>query len=336
MSDEKADAALARINELAKTAGNYNGFNWNVCVSVAQDIAAAAGIEFPGGDPTTVNRKLRAISETVARNPRAKFYWIDGGPDPIPEGLRTLQPDYAFQGRGYDTPRELLGTRPAMRDSNPDDRSRYFTPPTFNNRWDRLFPAATFDQRWSAVPNPAPQTARSWMDLSQDPAYGNLNPVPAPSQSPPRQEGRRLQDIGVVEPQGQELPPDLPLPRSALAWMNLENTPLGVLRTAVSPNAPADVWNDVFAGPTFANNGLAAAPDVAGNGGAPALEAPFEQDPAAPNTNMGAMTSLADLGSGYRSAGLGNSSFGNFADYGTGDFGDYGYGGLERHGIPVR
>ena len=55
-----------------------------------------------------------------------------------------------------------------------------------------------------------------------------------------------------------------------------------------------------------------------------------------PNTNMGAMTSLADLGSGYRSAGLGNSSFGNFADYGTGDFGDYGYGGLERHGIPVR
>ena len=71
-------------------------------------------------------------------------------------------------------------------------------------------------------------------------------------------------------------------------------------------------------------------------GGAPALEAPFEQDPAAPNTNMGAMTSLADLGSGYRSAGLGNSSFGNFADYGTGDFGDYGYGGLERHGIPVR
>jgi hypothetical protein len=64
--------------------------------------------------------------------------------------------------------------------------------------------------------------------------------------------------------------------------------------------------------------------------------APDEQGPAAPNTNMGPMRSLAELGDGYRNAGFGNSSFGNFGDTGTGDFGDYGYGGLERYGIPVR
>jgi hypothetical protein len=337
VSDARANAALDRINELAGSAGNYNIPNWNVCVSIAQDIAAAAGIEFPGGMSTAVDRDLRSISDTLGRNPKATSYPGGFGLIPIPEGLRSLQEDYAFLGRGFDTPREMLGTRPQMRESSPDDFSRYFTPPTFDNRWDNLFPAASFDQRWGSIPDPVLQTAQAWLDRSRNPASGNLNPILSPSQSPQNQEGRRLQDIGVHDigvmgPQDQ----DLPLSRSALAWMNLENTPLGVLRTTVSPNVPADVWNDVFAGPTFANNGLAAAPDVAGSGGAPVLDAPFEQDPAAPNANMGPMTSLAELGSGYRNAGLGNSSFGNFADYGTGDFGDYGYGGLDRYGISIR
>jgi len=160
VSDARANAALDRINELAGSAGNYNIPNWNVCVSIAQDIAAAAGIEFPGGMPTAVDRDLRSISDTLARNPKATSYPGEFGLIPIPEGLRSLQEDYAFLGRGFDTPREMLGTRPHMRESSPDDFSRYFTPPTFDNRWDNLFPAASFDQRWSAISDPALQTAR--------------------------------------------------------------------------------------------------------------------------------------------------------------------------------
>jgi hypothetical protein len=176
------------------------------------------------------------------------------------------------------------------------------------------------------------------LDLSQNSAYGNLNPTPtlSPSQIPQIQEGRRLRDIGVVEPQQQDLPPVLPMPRAALAWLNLENTPFGVLRSADSPNASADVWNDVFAGPTFANNVLPFPPVDTESGGPSVLDAPFEQSPVAPNTNMGPMTSLAELGRAYASAGFGNSSFGNFSDAGTGDYGDGGYGGLERYGFPGR
>ena len=252
----------------------------------------------------------------------------------VTHGLGTGPRYYPLAGKDTGVKRVWQHVDEGIRDE--------FTPTTFDRRWRATsarprFPDPTFNQRWDAIPDPVLQTARSWLDLSQDPAHGNLSPAPSSSETLQRQEGRRLQDIGVQDigvagPQDQ----DLPLPRSALAWMNLQNTPLGVLRAAVSPNAPMDVWNDVFAVPTLANDVLPAVPDVAGSGGAPALDAPFEQDPAAPNANMEAMTSLADLGRGYRNAGLGNSSFGNFADYGTGDFGHYGYGGLDRYGISIR
>jgi hypothetical protein len=118
--------------------------------------------------------------------------------------------------------------------------------------------------------------------------------------------------------------------------LNLESTPFGVSRTPVSLNAPADVWNEAFAGPTLPNNVLPLPPVDTESSGAPVLDAPGGQGPAAPNSNMGPMTSLAELGRAYASAGFGNSSFGNFSDTGTGDYGDGGYGGLERYGFPGR
>jgi hypothetical protein len=240
------------------------------------------------------------------------------------------QDDYAYAGRGFDTPRELLGARPAMESWHPKKTDQNFASPAFKDRSDNPPPAETFDRRWRAIPDPALRTAQAWLDLSRNPASGNLNPTLSPGQSP--QEGRRLQDIGVqdtgvVGSRDEDLPAVLPLPRSAPPWLNLESTPLGGFRPPGSSNIPADVWKDAFVSPAMPGNFFPIRTMVFADNGGAALDpsdgrSPIAQDTTFDSVTLLPMKRLADLGR----PDFDRPDFGRAS--GTGGLGEYDYRGF--------
>jgi hypothetical protein len=263
----------------------------------------------------------------------APYLWRD-----VDQAIRnkfTPEPDWDYHPHNFGGVGRLewwdLSQRPGAASPNPENSRRTSTLPTFNDRWDNLFPAATFDQRWDAIPDPALQTAQAWLDLSRNPASGNLNPTLSPSETPQKQEGRRLQDIGVQDigvagPQDQDLLSPLPLTRSAPPWLNLESTPFRGFRRPVLPNAPADVWKDAFVSPAMPGNFFPVRTMILADDNAPALDAPDGRSPIAQSATLDPvplvpMKRLADLGRPY----LGSASddaAGGLREYDYRGFGD--------------
>ena len=123
ISDEQAQKALAEIERIRSEGNNYNMFNKNVCTTVVNRIAKAAGL---GSDilyeiPARSGQYLADVEKALVANPRSRFI-IDGAGRPvaIPESLRGMQQDYAFVGGGHDTPSERSGRVPSAQASGAD------------------------------------------------------------------------------------------------------------------------------------------------------------------------------------------------------------------------
>ncbi|XUM22258.1 hypothetical protein ACRAVF_01105 [Bradyrhizobium oligotrophicum S58] len=116
---EQAASALAEIGRLRGAGERYNGLNSfspNVCTTILNRIMEAAGLgrdNLPRVLPSQNGEYLTDIEKTLAADRKAKVVFDGGGfPKAIPQAFRDIQSDYAFVGRGYDTPSERAGHGP--------------------------------------------------------------------------------------------------------------------------------------------------------------------------------------------------------------------------------
>lgn len=116
ISEAQASAALAETNKLASGHGSYL-VPWNVCSTVVDQIMQAAGLGHLFVNPSKALSALNEAVDTLARDPNAEF--TPRGMF-IPKSWRGLQKDYAFTGRGYDTPSEQSGRFPKGRSQSSD------------------------------------------------------------------------------------------------------------------------------------------------------------------------------------------------------------------------
>jgi hypothetical protein len=108
ISESQAAAANAEIKRLGQQPfGEYNAFKGQVCSTAVGQIMQAAGL---GSNllyslPAKNYEFLSNVAKTLAFDPKAKSINME---TPIPEAFRGLQRDYAYEGRGYDTPSERV------------------------------------------------------------------------------------------------------------------------------------------------------------------------------------------------------------------------------------
>lgn len=103
VSKKQVDAALAEIAKLGVTHGSYV-MPLNVCSTTVNRILEAANLPKVAVDPTTAWLALDQYNEDFLKDPKSAAHspWIDFR-------WRDLQKDYAYTGRGYDTPSEFRG-----------------------------------------------------------------------------------------------------------------------------------------------------------------------------------------------------------------------------------
>ncbi|MGJ4946426.1 hypothetical protein ACQR1W_38125 [Bradyrhizobium sp. HKCCYLS1011] len=133
ITEQQATRALHEIERIHNANGNYNFFDSNICTTIVNRIAEAAGLGrdvLPRVLPSYNGEYLSNIEQTLAANPKAKVAFDGAGmPAAIPESLRGVQQDYAFVGAGYDTPSERNGHLPSGPISDQE------ASPTFEDRF---------------------------------------------------------------------------------------------------------------------------------------------------------------------------------------------------------